>query len=91
MRDTGGKHITDMFLYKNHAIPVLEVTAIDCILEATHCLTAAIEDIQEAALDGLQAIKSLHHILLGKKFKGKTKSPSTSLHDSIPQLVRAPH
>jgi hypothetical protein len=36
MRDTGGEHITDTFWYKHHVIPILVVTATDCILEATH-------------------------------------------------------
>jgi hypothetical protein len=66
MHDTGGKCIMDMFRYKHHAIPVLEVTATDCILEATLGLTAAIEGVQEAAPDKLQAIESLHRIFLGK-------------------------
>ncbi len=67
MRDTGGECITDMFRYKHHAIPIPVVTATDCILEATHQLTAAIEGIQDAAPDKLKAIKSLCHILLGKQ------------------------
>jgi hypothetical protein len=67
MRNTGGECITDMFQYKHHAIVVQVVTATDCILEATHRLTAAIEGIQEAAPDKLQAIESLHHILLGEQ------------------------
>jgi hypothetical protein len=66
MRNTGGKRITDMFRYKHHAIPIPVITATDCILEATHQLTAAIEGVQEAAPDKLQAIKSLCHILLSK-------------------------
>jgi hypothetical protein len=65
MRDTSGKRITDR--YKHHTIPVPVITATDCILEATHRLTAAMEGIQEAAPDKLQAIKSLRHILLGKR------------------------
>jgi hypothetical protein len=52
---------------KHHAIPVPEVTATDCILEATHHLNAAIEGVQEAALDELQAIESLRHILLSEQ------------------------
>ncbi len=66
MRNTGGERITDTLRYKHHTIPVLVVTATDRILEATHLLTAAIEGVQEAAPDELQAIKSLHHVLLGK-------------------------
>jgi hypothetical protein len=66
MRNTGGKCITGTFHYKHHAIPIPVVTATDRILKATHRLTMAIEGIQEAAPDKLQAIKSLRHILLGK-------------------------
>jgi hypothetical protein len=66
MHDIGGKRITDTFRYKHHAISIAEVTATDCILEATHRLTTAIEGIQEAAPDKLQAIESLRQILLGK-------------------------
>jgi hypothetical protein len=76
MQYTGGERITNMFHDKHHAIPVPEVTATDCILKATHRLTAAIEGIQEAAPDKLQAIKSLRHILLGKK--SPTATPTTS-------------
>ena len=67
MRDTGGKlHITYTFWYKHHTIPVPVVIATDPILKATPQLTTAIAGIQEAALEELQAIKSLRHILLGK-------------------------
>jgi hypothetical protein len=83
MRNTGGKHITDMFCYKHHAIPVPEVMATDCILDATHYLTAAIEGVQEVAPDVLHAIKSLHHILLGKQIPQQMHPPpSIPLHDS---------
>jgi hypothetical protein len=58
MRNTGGKCITDTFRYKHHAIPIPKVTATDCILEATHRLTTAIEGVQEAALSHC-AISSL--------------------------------
>jgi hypothetical protein len=68
MSNTGSKSITKMFHYKHHAILIPEVMATDCILEATHHLTAAIKGIQEAALNELQSIESLHHILLGKQF-----------------------
>jgi hypothetical protein len=64
MRDTGGKHIINTFRYKHHAILIPKITITDCILNATCCLTAAIEGIQEAAPDELQAIKSLCQILL---------------------------
>jgi hypothetical protein len=66
MYNTSGECIIDTFRYKHHAIPVPEVTATDCILEATHRLTASIEGVQEAAPYKLQAIKSLRHILLGE-------------------------
>jgi hypothetical protein len=83
MRNTGGECITDMFHYKHHAIPVPEVTATDCILDATHHLTAAIEGIQEAALDELKAINTLRHILLGEGIPQQPYPPPlTPLHDS---------
>ena len=66
MGDTSGARITDTFWYKHYAIPIPVVTATDCILEATHRLTASIEGVQEAAPYKLQAIKSLRHILLGE-------------------------
>jgi hypothetical protein len=81
MHDTSGKHITNTFRYKHHAIPVPEVTATDCILKATHRLTMAI-GIQEAAPDKLQAIKLLCHILLGKLIPQQPHPPPpTPLHD----------
>jgi hypothetical protein len=67
MHDTSGKCINNMFRYKHHVIPAPEVTATDCIFEATNRLTAAIEGIQEATPDKLQAIKSLRHVLIGKQ------------------------
>jgi hypothetical protein len=67
MHGTSGKRIMDTFWYKHHAIPVPVIAATDCILKATHRLTAAIKGIQEAAPYELQAIKSLRHILLGKQ------------------------
>jgi hypothetical protein len=83
MHDTGGEHITNTFRYKHHAIPVPEVTATDCILQANHHLTAAIEGIQEAAPDKLQAIKSLCRNLLGEKNPQQLHTPPpTPLHDS---------
>jgi hypothetical protein len=84
MRNTGGKCITDTFRYKHHAIPVPVVTAIDRILKATHQLSKAIEGVQEAAPDKLQAIKSLcPHILLGKQIPHQPHPPPpTPLNDS---------
>jgi hypothetical protein len=76
MHDTGGKCITDRFWYKHHTIPVQVIAATDCILEATHQLTAAIEGIQEAAPEKFQAIESLRHILL------PPPPPPTMLNDS---------
>jgi hypothetical protein len=70
-------------LLQNHAIPVPVVSATDCILEATHRLTAAIESVQEAAPVKLQAIKSLRHILLGKQIpQVPCQPPPTPLNDS---------
>jgi hypothetical protein len=83
MRDTGGKHITDTFRYKHHAILVPVVTAADCILEATHQFTSAIEGNQEAAPDKLQANESLRHVLLGKQIPQQPHPPPpTPLNDS---------
>ncbi len=83
MRDTGGESIMDTFQYKHHAIPVSVIAATDRILEATHQLTLAIEGIQEAAPDKLQAIKSLHHILVGKQIPPQLcPPPPTPLNDS---------
>ncbi len=83
MSDTGSKHITDTFRHKHHAILVPVVTAADCILEATHRLTAAIEGIQEAAPDKLQPNKSARHVLLGKIIPQQPHpSPPTLLKDS---------
>ncbi len=79
MCDTGGECIMGMFRYKHHAIPIPVITATDHILEATHQLTAAIEGVQDAAPDKLQAIKSLLHILLGKQIPQQpTAMPTTS-------------
>jgi hypothetical protein len=83
MHDIGGERIMDMFRYKHHAVPVPVVTATDCILKATHQLTAAIEGVQEAAPDKLQAVESLRHILLGKRIlQQPCPPPSTPLNDS---------
>ncbi len=83
MHDTSGKRITDTFRYKHYAIPVPVITATDCILEATHQLTPAVEGVQEAALDKLQAIKSLRHILLGERIPQQPSPPlPTPLNDS---------
>jgi hypothetical protein len=83
IRNTGGERIMDMFRYKHHAIPVPVVTATDCTLEATHRLIMAIEEIQEAAPDELQAIESLRHILLSKKNPQQPRPPPpTPLNDA---------
>ncbi len=83
MCNTCGERIPNSFYYKHHAIPVPEVTATDCIFKATHHLTVAIEGVKEAAPDKLQAIKSLPHILLGKKNPQQLRPLSpTPLHDS---------
>jgi hypothetical protein len=77
MHDTGSKRIINTFRYKHHTILVPKITITDCILNATCCLPAAIEGIQEAAPDELQAIKSLCQILLGKQLP-PTTTPTTS-------------
>jgi hypothetical protein len=83
MHNTGDECITDTFQYKHHAIPDPIVTATDRILKATHQLTAAIEGVQEAAPDKLQAFKSLYHILLGKRIPQQPcPPPPTPLNDS---------
>ncbi len=65
MADTGGKRITDTFRFKHHAIPVLEITATNRIIDATTRLTAAIAGIQEAPPNKMEAIQSLCTLLLG--------------------------
>jgi hypothetical protein len=45
--------------YQHHVIPVLVITAPNCILEATRCLANAINGVQEGSLDKLAAIQSL--------------------------------
>jgi hypothetical protein len=83
MRNTGGKVITDTYRYKHHAIPIPVVTATDLIFKATHQLTTAMEGVQEAAPDKLQAIKSLCHILLGKQTPQQPRPPPPApLNDS---------
>jgi hypothetical protein len=83
MRDTGGERITDTFCYKHHAISVPAITATGCIFEATHQLTVALEGIQEAAPDKLQAIESLRHIHLGKQIPQQLRPPPpTPLNNS---------
>jgi len=65
-----GRHrwqrITDTFGYNHHAIPVPKITATNRILEATACLTAAIEGVQESPPDKLAAIQALRTLLLGE-------------------------
>jgi hypothetical protein len=66
MADTGSKRITNTFHFKHHAIPVLEITATNRIIDATTRLNAAIAGIQDAPLDKMEAIQSLCTLLLGK-------------------------
>jgi hypothetical protein len=66
MKETGGERVTDMFCYQHHAIPVLVITATNCILEATRQLTNAINRVQEAPPDEMAAIQNLFALLLGK-------------------------
>jgi hypothetical protein len=66
MADTGGKRITNTFQFKHHAIPVLDITATNRIIDATTRLTAAIAGIQDAPPNEMEAIQSLCTLLLGK-------------------------
>jgi hypothetical protein len=66
MANTGGERITDTFCFKHHAIPVLEITATDRIINATTKLTAAIAGIQDAPPNKMEAIQFLCTLLLGK-------------------------
>jgi hypothetical protein len=59
MKETGGERVTDTFRYQHHAIPVPNITATDCILEATRLLADAINGVQEAPPDMMAAIHSL--------------------------------
>ncbi len=89
MRDTGGKHITNMFSYKHHTIFSPKITATDHILEETHHLTTAIEGIQEATPDKLQANELLCYILLGKtplQQPHLAKPPSNNHTHHLPHL-----
>jgi hypothetical protein len=55
-----------MFRFKHHAIPVLDITATNRIIDATTRLTAAIAGIQDAPPNKMEAIQSLCTLLLGK-------------------------
>jgi hypothetical protein len=57
----------DTFCYLHHAISALVITATDRILEATCCLTNAIDGVQEVPPDEIAAIQSLQALLLGKE------------------------
>jgi hypothetical protein len=66
MADICGERITNTFQFKHHAIPVLEITAINRIIDATARLTAAIAGIQDAPPNEMEAIQSLCTFLLSK-------------------------
>jgi hypothetical protein len=66
MVDTGGERLTDTFHFKHHAMPVPTITPTGRIIAVTRHLTDAIAGIQEAPPDKLQAILTLHQLLLGK-------------------------
>ncbi len=66
MEGTGGRRLTDTFHFKHCAMPIPTITPTNRIITATRDLTAAILSIQEAPPNKLQAIATLHHILLGK-------------------------
>jgi hypothetical protein len=59
MKDMGGERVTDTFRYQHHVIPVPIITATNRILEATRCLSNAINGVQEAPPDKMAAIQSL--------------------------------
>jgi hypothetical protein len=60
------KRITDTFCFKHHAIPVLEITATNRIIDATTRLTTAIAGIQDAPPDEMEAIQSLCTLIFGE-------------------------
>jgi hypothetical protein len=66
MANTGSKRITNTFRFKHHAIPVLEITATNGIIDATTRLTAAISAIQDAPPNKMEAIQSLRTLLLSE-------------------------
>jgi hypothetical protein len=66
MANTYGKRITNMFWFKHHAIPVLEITATNKTIDATERLTPAIAGIQDAPPGKVEAIQSLRTLLLGE-------------------------
>jgi hypothetical protein len=65
MANTGGKRITDTFLFKHHAIPAPEITAPNRTIDNTTRITATIADIQDAS-NKMEAIQSLCTLLLGE-------------------------
>jgi hypothetical protein len=76
MADTGGKRTTNTFCFKHHAIPVLEITATNRIINATTRLNAAIAGIQDASPNEMEAIRSLCTLLLSKDAPLPPPSPS---------------
>jgi hypothetical protein len=66
MANTGSKRISNTFRFKHHAIPVPEITATNRIIDATTRLTAAIDGIQDAPPNKMEAIQSLCTLLLGE-------------------------
>jgi hypothetical protein len=75
MADTGGKRVIDTFQFKHHAIPVLDITASDRIIDATTRLTATIAGIRDASPNKMEAIQSLNTVLLGKIAPLPTPTP----------------
>jgi hypothetical protein len=66
MDDTDSERITDTFQFKHYAIPVPDIIATNRIIDVTTRLTAAIAGIQDAPPDKMEAIQSLHTLLLVK-------------------------
>jgi hypothetical protein len=66
MEGTGGKHLTNTFCFKHHAMAVPVITPTNQKIVATRHLTAAISGVQESPPDKLHTITTLHHIILSK-------------------------
>lgn len=63
---TGGELINDTFKFKHHVLLVPYITQSDFILDATAQLLSALTGVQTAPPDKLEAITSIHCILLGE-------------------------
>ncbi len=77
VHNTGSKCITGTFRYKDHNIPVLVITATDCILKETHRLTAAIEGVQEAGQMPMDASSTTQLSRISSYQYGNPRQPNT--------------